>query len=332
MYHDDVTSAFLNGIMGEKVLLDQPDGYIVGSAQQKWELQKTLYGLKQSPREWNNTLYSFLTGQTFKQSKCDPCLYFNRTSKGTVLVGIYVDDIIATGSNDHEVQEFRKQLKNRFKNSEGGVLDWCLGMKVVQSTEGIKISQKQYILGKLEEFESHLKPNLKRLTPLDTYFQTLLVEAETSNEIEADFPYRSMVGSLSYASTGTRPDIATAVGIVKRFLANPKSIHCEMVRQIWYYLRQFPDSSLNYARTRSPNLIGYCDASWANKENFSSISGFAFILGSSLVAWSSKKQPVIALSSTEAEYVTATSAAQESVWFSQLLAELGYTQSTVTLY
>jgi hypothetical protein len=134
-----------------------------------------------------------------------------------------------------------------------------------------------------------------------------------------------------YAATGTRPDIATAVGVVSRYLANPKSIHCDMVRQIFYYLRQNSDKRLHYKTTEIPNLVGYCDASWANNEDYSSISGFAFLFGKSLVSWSSKKQPVIALSSTEAEYVTVTSAAQEALWFQSLLKELGYIQETVII-
>ena len=119
-----------------------------------------------------------------------------------------------------------------------------LGMEVIQDENGIKISQKQYIEQKLEEFKGYLEPNIKRKVPLDPNFQRQLITATKSKELENDFPYRSMVGSLMYASTGTRPDIAAAVGVVSRYLANPKSVHCNMVRQIFYYLRQYPNSSL----------------------------------------------------------------------------------------
>ena len=332
VYHDDVTSAFLNGILKETVLMDQPDGYTEKSELHKWELRKTLYGLKQSPREWNEVIHKFLISEGFVQSKCDPCFYHKKTEKYEILSGIYVDDVISTGSDDEEVQKFRKALKSKFKCSEGGLLDWCLGMEVYQDSNGIKISQKQYIAQKLEEFKDYLKPNVQRTTPLDPSFQHQLIEANESTETEDDFPYRSMVGSLMYAATATRPDITTAVGIVSRFLASPKTIHCNMVRQIFYYLRQYPDSSLSYTQVLNPKLVGYCDASWANNEDYSSISGFAFLFGKSLVSWSSKKQPVIALSSTEAEYVTVTSGAQEALWFNALLKELGYMQETVVIY
>lgn len=332
VYHDDVTSAFLNGELKEKVLMDQPDGYSDGLKSHKWELKKTLYGLKQSPREWNEAIHKFLISEDFMQSKCDPCIYHKKTDNYEILSGIYVDDVMTTGSNDKEVQKFRKALKNRFKCSDGGILDWSLGMEIIQKSDRIIISQEQYVLQKIEEFKNHLEPNVKRTIPLDPNFQHLLIEASTSKETEPMFPYRSMVGSLMYAATGTRPDIMTAVGVVSRYLASPKTIHCKMVRQIFYYLRHFPDKALVYKKDQDPKLHGYCDASWANNEDYSSISGFAFLFGSSLVSWSSKKQPVIALSSTEAEYVTVTSAAQEALWFQYLLREIGYNQDTVIIH
>jgi len=332
VFHDDVTSAFLNGTLKETVLMDQPDGYVEKSELHKWALRKTLYGLKQSPREWNEVIHKFLISEGFVQSKCDPCIYRKRTKKFEITAGIYVDDILSSGSDNEEVHIFRKVLKSKFKCSEGGLLEWCLGMEVQQGMDGIKISQSQYILQKLNEFDEFLKPNVQRSTPLDQNFQQLLIKANESVETEDSFPYRSMVGSLMYAATGTRPDITTAVGIVSRYLSSPKSIHCDMVRQIFYYLRQYPDSSLHYTKTENPKLFGYCDASWGNNEDYSSISGFAFLFGKSLVSWSSKKQPVIALSSTEAEYVTVTSGAQEALWFNELLKELGYPQETVVIY
>ena len=233
VYHDDVTSAFLNGILKEKVIMDQPDGYQQGSSLHKWELQKTLYGLKQSPREWNEVIHNFLIDEGFIQSKLDPCLYHKKTDSYEIIAGIYVDDVISTGSDDAEVQKFRTSLKGKFKCSEGGLLDWSLGMEVQQGIDGIKISQTQYILQKLDQFKEFLKPNVQRTTSLDPNFQHQLIKANDSVETEENFPYRSMVESLMYAATGTRPDITTAVGIVSRYLSSPKSIHCDMVRQIF---------------------------------------------------------------------------------------------------
>jgi hypothetical protein len=120
-------------------------------------------------------------------------------------------------------------------------------MEVIQNDDGIKIGQTQYVKRKLEEFNEFLKPNVQRTSPLDTNFQ---IQASESNETEKNFPYRPMVVSLMYAATGTRPDIAAAVGIVSRYLSNPKTIHCDMVR-VWvngFLVVEFPINTIKGVR------------------------------------------------------------------------------------
>jgi hypothetical protein len=332
VYQDDATSAFLNGLLKEKVIMDQPEGFIVKSTDYKWLLQKTLYGLKQAPREWNEVFHKFMIENEFTQSQHDPCLYVKIEENSTTLVGVYVDDVISTGSNDERVAEFRSALQRRFKCSKGGLLTWALGMEIIQDSFKISINQNQYVQQKLNEFTDFLEENTKRSIPLDPNFQKLLIAADESSEMETTFPYRQIVGSLMYAATGTRPDIIAAVAIASRFLANPKKIHCNMVRQILYYLRQQPLRPLVYRKYQNPQLEVYCDSSYANNDDYSSISGFAVMFGKNLVSWSSKKQPVIALSSTEAEYVAATGASQEALWFQGLLQEIGINQETIIIY
>lgn len=229
--------------------MDQPKGFVEGNKDLKWLLLKTLYGLKQSPREWNSTCHEFMISQNFKQSKCDPCLYSKRSGKDFLIVAVYVDDIISTGTNLDTVNQFRSSFKKQFNCSEGGPMSWCLGMEVKQCDNYISINQNQYISQKLSEFDQYLEPRIKRSTPLDPNFQQLLIEADESKEFEEKFPYREIVGSLTYASTGTRPDISTAVGVVSRFLAKPKKIHCMMVCRILYYLRAMPEVELTFNRS-----------------------------------------------------------------------------------
>jgi len=135
-----------------------------------------------------------------------------------------------------------------------------------------------------------------------------------------------------YASSVTRPDISAAVGVVSRFLEKPKRLHCEMVKQILYYLRQTADYGLFYGSKGNQTVTGYVDASWANNEDYTSLYGFAFLFGKSLISWCSKKQRGVALSSTESEYMTITHGSQEALWFLELLNEMGIEQRTVDLY
>jgi hypothetical protein len=111
VYQDDATSAFLNGILKEKVIMEQPDGYKVNFDEYKWLLKKTLYGLKQAPREWNEIFHSFMIESRFIQSQNDPCLYIRNDKESQILVGLYVDDVTTTGSHESKVEDFRKALK-----------------------------------------------------------------------------------------------------------------------------------------------------------------------------------------------------------------------------
>ena len=157
VYHDDATSAFLNGFLKERVLMDQPDGYVMKSEDYKWLLRKTLYGLKQSPREWNEVFHKFMIEEGFTQSKNDPCFYLKKDGDCIILVGLYVDDVLSTVNDSKDIQHFRSKLKSRFKCSEGGVLKWCLGMEVIQGDSFISINQDQYVAQKLIEFDDSRK-------------------------------------------------------------------------------------------------------------------------------------------------------------------------------
>jgi hypothetical protein len=283
VYHDDATSAFLNGNLQETILMDQPEGFVEISESYKWELLKTLYGLKQAPREWN-LLHKFMIDNSFEQCKSDPCLYIKQNDNDKIIVGIYVDDIISTGNNNLGIQDFRQSLKRKFKCSEGGKLTGCLGINVIQQENEIILSQEQYLLRKLEEFQSWFTPNTTRTTPIDPNFQELLINANRSNDTEPKFPYRQIVGSLMFASTATRPDLTTALGVLSRFNSNPKKIHCDMVCHLLYYIRKFLSLSLHYKSQDNLNVSGYIDSSWANSEDYKSISGFNYSIGNSLIS------------------------------------------------
>jgi hypothetical protein len=151
VFHDDATSAFLNGTLNETIFMDQPEGFIEKDESFKWDLLKTIYGLKQGPRKWNIVLHDFMVENGFIQCKSDPCLYVKEVEKDKIIVGIYVDDILSTGNSVVLIEDFRSKLKSRFKCSEGGLLKGCLGIEVNQGINGISLSQESYLLKKLEK-------------------------------------------------------------------------------------------------------------------------------------------------------------------------------------
>ena len=134
-------------------------------------------------------------------------------------------------------------------------------------------------------------------------------------------PYHEAVGSLMYASLGTRPDIAFAVQTVSRFSTNPGVAHWEAVKRIFRYLKGTRELWLSYG-SREIELEGYADADGSMMEDRKAVSGYAFIINGGAVSWSAKSQEIISLSTTESEYVAATYAAKEALWLRSLIYEV----------
>jgi hypothetical protein len=291
------------------------------------KLLKTLYGLKQSPREWNNVLDCYLREQGFSPSDADPCIYMRTVNGNMVVIAVYVDDIIIACKQQAVIDAIRSVMKKRFKMDDIGPLTWYLGINIAQMPNGdIEIDQDKYISDKLAEFGI-----AKRVmsSPLVKNFQDLLLDA--NDEQEPGFPYRSAVGSLMFAMVATRPDICAAVGVVCRFLEKPKKVHCDMVRQIFYYLNG------NYQHIRyksSADLIirGWCDASYANSDDYKSIQGYGFTMAGALISWNSQKQSVVAKSTCEAELIAVDSFSNETIWLKRLAKSLNIPQKTITCY
>lgn len=317
IFQDDCTAAYLNAWLEKGKWIKLPDGSFAF-------IQKALYGLKESPREWFQTVKAYMISDNFKQSEYDPCVFY----KSDVMVSIFVDDTISMGIG---AEKFRRKFKEKFPSKSGGEAHHFIGLRISNQNDSICIDQEAYINQKLTEYEEFLDPNTCYSSPLLPDFAHTLTSAEKSDECEPSFPYRSMVGSLVHVMNGTRFDIAAAVSIVSRYLNSPKKIHCDMVRRIYYYLRGNPLKHLEYKKGDMA-LIGFCDSSYANLENYASLSGYAFKLGGSLIEWKSMRQPVVALSTAESEYIALTPCFQAGLWLRGILSELGVPQKATTVY
>ena len=133
--------------------------------------------------------------------------------------------------------------------------------------------------------------------------------------------YREMIGSLMYLSVMTRPDITFAITTLSQYLESPTITHLIAVKHVIHYLKGTKHLCLTLGGHKI-DLSGYSDADWASQLHRHSISGFAFFLGSGAISWSSKKQPIVTLSSTESEYVALTHSAKDIIWIQKLLFEL----------
>ena len=137
----------------------------------------------------------------------------------------------------------------------------------------------------------------------------------TTKEIAAmrNVPYHEAVGSLMYTTLGTRPDICFAIQTVSRFNSNPGLVHWEAVKRIFCYLKGMKDLWLGYGGA-TKELVGYADADGSMGEDCKAISGYAFLINGGAISWSTKRQELISLSTTESEYIAATYAAKEALW------------------
>ncbi len=217
LHQMDVKTAFLNGELKEEVYMKQPEGYEVKGQEQKvCRLLRSIYGLKQSPRCWNQVLDRYLKEMELTQIPSDPCVYVS-TSRPKLIVAVYVDDIILAGKCVASIQEAKRGLSSRFQMEDLGKLEHFLGIRVIQEEGKIWFGQPIYTAQLLQLFG--MTDSKPVATPSDKDSQ--LVKAVEGEQIIDKKIYQAAIGGLLYLSTKTRPDISFAVGNVARFCGNP---------------------------------------------------------------------------------------------------------------
>ena len=306
----DVKSAYLHADINEEVYMRQPKGYELEG--KVWRLRKSLYGLKQSGRNWQNLLHDYLIELNFKQSSADPCLYINRSGREVVILLVWVDDIILGCSSTSVFDDIKRKLSSNFKMKDLGKLSMFLGIKFHQRDECITMLQAHYLKNVLKVFDMQdCKP---RSTPCELKMNLYL---ESNAPIQDSSKYRQMVGSLIYVMTCTRPDLAFAVTKLSQHLSSPESSEWATLKDAFQYVKKTVSHKLNFMKQKEEmRLIAHCDADWATSADRRSISGYVVSLSSSgpPISWKSKKQGSVALSTCEAEYVAMSTACQELIY------------------
>ena len=316
----DVKTAFLNADLQVEVFVEQVPGFAQAGQEHKvLKLHKALYGLHQAPRAWNQKLDDKLGVLGFKKCLSEHAIYCRGAGSERLVVGVYVDDLIITGASCNSIKEFKAQMTEIFKMSDLGSLTYYLGIEVKQGVEGITLCQGSYASKILE------KAGMLECNACDVPMQAKLKLSRDSDSPRVDATeYRSLVGSLRYL-VNTRPDLAFSVGYVSRFMEEPHEDHLAAVKHILRYIAGTRDWGLKYARKKGdqPVLLGYSDSDLAGDvDSRKSTSGVIFFLGESPISWQSAKQKVVALSSCEAEYIAAATAACQGVWLARLLSEI----------
>ncbi|KAK0582233.1 hypothetical protein LWI29_023202 [Acer saccharum] len=284
MQQYDVKNAFLHGELDEEIYMEVPPGLEPGN-KKVCKLQKS----KQSLREHG----------------------------GVTALLVYVDDIIVTGDDLIGREDLRKCLIQEFEVKDLGRLKFFLGIEVAHSKHGIFTSQQKYVVDLLTETG---KLGCK---PVDTPIEQnhRLCEATESVVINRE-SYQKLVGKLIYLSH-TRPDIAYAVGVVSRFMHNPKEVHLQAAHRILHCLKGTVGKGILFKRGDKLTLEVYTDADYAGSiDDRRSTTGYCTFLGGNLVTWRSKKQNVVARSSAEAEFRAMALGVCELLWLKIILDDL----------
>lgn len=315
----DVITAFLNGHLDEDIYMKQPEGYVEhGKENMVCHLKRSLYGLKQSPRCWNKAFQDFMLSQHFKSSAADPCIFTRHQDDQLAIIAVYVDDLIILTDNQEDMENIKDRLSNQFQMKDMGELHYCLGISIKRQDDKLFVTQEQYINKILKKY------NLDNANPTSTPMDVnVKLEKDDGHSKPVDSGlYQSMIGSLLYAAIATRPDIAYAVGALARFNSAPNEAHLTAVKRVFRYLKGTANLHLQYRKT-DLNITGYSDADWAsNPDDRHSTTGNIFLMSEGSISWLSQRQPTVALSTAEAEYIALCSVTQETVWLQKLMEDL----------
>ena len=320
MHQLDIKTAFLNGILEEEVYIEQPAGYKEGGPDLGCHLHKALYGLKQAPRAWHIRLTEELTEMGFVPSAADPGLYFKDTPSGRIYLLVYVDDILIAARSKADVEQVKQVLLTKFDGQDLGEASFFLAMDIVRdrTMRTIKLTQKRLTAQLVEKYG--LLDCKNKTVPLSTSLQLTKSDGELLDK--ETYTYTHLIGSLLYLSVCTRPDIAQAVGALSKYMSEPTVVHWEAAKGLLRYVATTREQGIVYGR--SPDtILGFTDADYAGDlDTRRSTTGFVFILHGGAITWLSKRQPTVAASTTEAEYISAAQAVKEALWLRVLLADL----------
>ncbi|KAE8541144.1 hypothetical protein D1P53_002499 [Cryptococcus gattii VGV] len=247
----DIKAAFLNGDLEETIYLEAPEGSNI-PANKILLLNKSLYGLRQSPRCFNKALDQWLKSQGLKPTRADPCFYVRCCEGELLMLSVHVDDQLIACNSRKTLDEFKQKLNSKFECSDSGPAGYFL-------------------------------------------------------------------------ATVTRPDLAHAASVLSRFFSKWNESHWLAAKHCLRYIRGTSDLSLVFDAHSSKRVaLGYVDADWGGDlDTRRSTTGYVFKVYGGVVAWKSKRQPTVALSTTEAEYMASADAAKQAIWLRVLLEDIG---------
>jgi hypothetical protein len=328
----DLTGAFLVADMDRKLYVEIP-GYGIPDGKALL-LKKALYGGRSSGALYAKEISSWLLSQGFKPTSVDETLFRKERNGSIILLSLYVDDGMCATNDEAFYKEFITALQAKYHLSDHGNLDWHLGMKFTRDKNNgsISIDQKAYIESLVKRFD--MKDCKPKLTPMTPGLHLSKDDCPATPDKEQTRAYQQLIGSLMYVACGTRPDIAYAVSTCAQFMSNPGPRHMEAAKHIVRYLKGTSHVGLKYSKQTpelANKLFGYVDADHASdSDDRKSVGGYVLMLNGAAISWSSRKIKVVALSSFESEWYSASICGCEVTVVRRLLEEIGFVQVSPT--
>ncbi|CAI7874194.1 unnamed protein product [Closterium sp. NIES-54] len=322
----DFSTAFLQGSLHEEIWLRRPPGF-TGSfpPSTQWSLRRPVYGLRQAPREWHDTLRTTLAALGFAPSTADPSLFLRtNTSLPPFYILVYVDDLVFATADTAGLAHVKSELQKRHTCTDLGELRSYLGLQITRdrAQRTITLTQSHMVQQVLQRFDfTYSSP---QATPLSTRHSLSALPSDES--VEPSGPYPELVGYLMYLMTCTRPDLAYPLSILARYVAprRHRPEHMAAAKRVLRYLCSTSGLGLVLGGRRPVVLTGHAEASWADDQATQrSSQGYTFSLGSGSVSWRSTRSSSVLGSSCEAEIYAGAMAAQELRWLTYLLTDLG---------
>lgn len=328
----DVKTAFLNGNLDEEIFMQIPEGLNVSSRDRETKickLEKALYGLRISPKRWNDCFTKVAESIGLKSDVYEPCLFTWREGIKFAILLLYVDDMLIASNDEKKLGEIKLKLNKAFEMSDLGEPKMFLSINIERNREQkiLKLSQTAYIDKILERF-GFTSSNIQK-TPMVTRQVTNKARKDNisvnsmkrKDSCKIQIPFREAVGSLLYLSGSTRPDIAYAVNVLSRRQLAPTEEDVCMLKRIFRYLVGTRELGLRYVGDKN-NFEAFSDASFGDCEDRKSTGGFILRLFGDTIGWRSHKQSWVALSTCEAEYVEMSIACQEIITMSWTLLRI----------
>ncbi|CAI7860420.1 unnamed protein product [Closterium sp. NIES-53] len=315
------STAFLQGSLHEEIWLRRPPGF-TGSfpAGTQWRLQRPVYGLRQAPRKWHDTLRTTLAALGFAPSTADPSLFLcTDITLPPFYVLVYVDGLVFATADTEALAHVKSELQKRHTCTDLGEHASYLGLRITRNRaqRTITLTQSHMVQQVLQRFGfTYSSP---QSTPLPTGHSLSAPPSDESLEPSGSYP--ELVGCLMYLMTCTRPDLGYPLSILERYVApgRHRKEHMDAAKRVLRYLCSTSGMGLVFGGRARVVLTGHADAFWPNDLTMQrSSQGYTFSLGFGSVSWRSTRTSSVLSSCCEAEIYAGAMAAQELRWLTYL--------------